>query len=135
MTCSLFICLAVRGTSYLVAVVYILTSSCALEWSVSTILIMLQGTMWRAVWQLHEDVAVACMACSELDVALGCLKALQAQFPSSMRVKNLHGLMLEAKGELDSAAELYDSIVAEQPANTTARRRQVCPRFAAKMQS
>lgn len=65
------------------------------------------------------------MSCGELDVAVHCLRALSGQFPKSLRVLNLQGMSLEARGELEQAAEVYDSIVADHPANTAARRRQV----------
>jgi predicted Zn-dependent protease len=78
-----------------------------------------------AVWQLHEDVAIAAMTCGEVKLAYQCWLALNDKFPKSVRVECLRGMLLEANGEQDSAAEVYDAVVEKHPANTTARRRQV----------
>jgi len=50
---------------------------------------------------------------------------LSAQFPDSLRVKRLDGMLWEAKGMFDMAMKEYDDILAEDPNNIFATKRQV----------
>jgi len=50
---------------------------------------------------------------------------LSAQFPESLRVKRLDGMLWEAKGMHDMAMKEYDDILAEDPHNIFATKRQV----------
>jgi hypothetical protein len=43
-----------------------------------------------------EQVCVAALDCNRLEVADACLKALSAEFPSSLRIRKLKALKLEA---------------------------------------
>ena len=42
-----------------------------------------------------EQVCVAALDCNRQDVADACLKALSAEFPTSMRIRKLKALKLE----------------------------------------
>ena len=53
------------------------------------------------------------------------LEILKAQFPNSLRVKRLEGMMWEAKGETKLASTSYDEILAEDPSNLLALKRHV----------
>jgi ER membrane protein complex subunit 2 len=50
---------------------------------------------------------------------------LSAQFPESLRVKRLEGMLCEARGLYDMAMEKYDEILAEDPNNMQATKRQI----------
>jgi len=50
---------------------------------------------------------------------------LSAQFPDSLRVKRLEGMMWEAKGEFELAMNEYDDILKDDPNNMFAVKRQV----------
>lgn len=43
-----------------------------------------------------EQVCVAALDCNRLEVADACLKALLAEFPTSLRIRKLKALKLEA---------------------------------------
>eukprot|EP00608_Synchroma_pusillum_P004771 CAMPEP_0198430896 /NCGR_PEP_ID=MMETSP1452-20131203/16265_1 /TAXON_ID=1181717 /ORGANISM="Synchroma pusillum, Strain CCMP3072" /LENGTH=289 /DNA_ID=CAMNT_0044151347 /DNA_START=1 /DNA_END=870 /DNA_ORIENTATION=+ len=64
-----------------------------------------------------EQVVVACLELGDLEQAQSCLGRLQAQFPSSSRVKRLTGMHLEALGRGEEALKLYDEVLQENPAN------------------
>lgn len=53
------------------------------------------------------------------------LALLSTQFPDSLRVKRLQGMMWESKGEYDLAAAEYDAILADDPSNLLTLKRQV----------
>ena len=61
----------------------------------------------------------------EMRTAQEYITALSAQFPESQRVKRLEGIMWEAKGEADLAMAEYDDILAEDPSNPLAVKRQI----------
>jgi hypothetical protein len=43
-----------------------------------------------------EQVCVAALDCNKLEVADACLKALSTEFPTSLRIRKLKALKLEA---------------------------------------
>jgi len=53
------------------------------------------------------------------------LTTLSAQFPDSLRVKRLEGMLWEAKGEGELAIETYDEVLTDDPSNLLAVKRQV----------
>ena len=69
----------------------------------------------KADASMHEDLRVA----QEYG------NILSAQFPDSLRVKRLDGMLWEAKGMYDDAMKEYDEILAEDPHNILATKRQV----------
>mmetsp|Transcript_70624 Transcript_70624/g.193749 ORF Transcript_70624/g.193749 Transcript_70624/m.193749 type:complete len:325 (+) Transcript_70624:70-1044(+) len=50
---------------------------------------------------------------------------LSAQFPESLRVKRLDGMLWEAKGMFDMASKEYEAILAEDPNNILATKRMI----------
>ena len=75
------------------------------------------------LWTIHEQVFVAALDCGRLDLATSCLRALNKQFPRSLRVKKLRGMRLEALEDWENAKKIYESILAEDPANLIVRKR------------
>jgi len=61
----------------------------------------------------------------EMRLAQEFIATLSAQFPDSMRVKRLEGMMWEAKGDTDQAMILYEEILADDPSNLQVLKRQV----------
>lgn len=54
------------------------------------------------------------------------LSKLQRKFPGSQRVRKLEGMRCEARGDFADAGRIYEEMLAENPANSLARKRQVC---------
>uniref|UniRef100_A0A8C4QJB3 ER membrane protein complex subunit 2 n=1 Tax=Eptatretus burgeri TaxID=7764 RepID=A0A8C4QJB3_EPTBU len=77
------------------------------------------------VWIIHEQVFVAALDCSRLDLATLCLKQLRKQFTGSHRVRRLEGMRLEFMEKYEEANLLYDKIIQEDEANTAARKRKI----------
>jgi len=75
------------------------------------------------LWTIHEQVFVAALDCGRMDLAGNCLKALKKQFPKSLRVKKLEGMIYEALEEWNKARETYNAILEEDPANLIVRKR------------
>jgi len=62
---------------------------------------------------------------AEMQMAQEHITALSAQFPDSLRVKRLEGMMWEAKGEAELALDTYEEILQEDPSNLLVVKRQV----------
>lgn len=77
------------------------------------------------LWTIYEQVFLASLDCGKLDLATMCLKELNTQFPSSVRVRRLKGMRLEALGRFDDALKMYDKILDLEPANTAAHKRKI----------
>lgn len=75
------------------------------------------------LWVLYEQVCVAALDCCRIDLAEECLGALKKQFPASKRVSKLQGMYHEAKKEYENAEQVYNAMIAEDPANLIARKR------------
>ncbi|KAF9582282.1 ER membrane complex subunit 2, partial [Lunasporangiospora selenospora] len=76
-------------------------------------------------WPVYEQVAIAALDIGDDDLAQKCIKALEAQFPGSARVRRLHGMTLEAQGNLKDAGIIYKEILQEDETNVLAAKRQV----------
>ncbi|XP_066992830.1 ER membrane protein complex subunit 2-A [Anabrus simplex] len=72
-----------------------------------------------------EQVCVAALDCNRLDIADRCLQALSSEFPTSLRVRKLQALKLEAMEKYDEALELLDSIIKRDETNAAPRKRRV----------
>ncbi|KAJ9585077.1 hypothetical protein L9F63_020585 [Diploptera punctata] len=72
-----------------------------------------------------EQVCIAALDCNRLDVADCCLKALSAEFPTSMRIRKLKALKLEALERFDEAMDVLDSIIKVDETNAAPRKRKV----------
>jgi len=92
------------------------------------------------LWVMYEQVYVALLQYGksgkhalsadavmpeDLRVAQEYGNILSAQFPDSLRVKRLDGMLWEAKGMHDMALKEYDEILAEDPNNLLATKRQI----------
>ena len=62
---------------------------------------------------------------AEMKLAQQYINLLSNQFPDSLRVKRLEGMIWEAKGEADLAMGEYEDILAEDPSNLLVVKRQV----------
>jgi len=98
------------------------------------------GRLGAEVWAMYEQVYIALLhygrrpraagggaqePSEEMRLASEYYSLLAARFPDSMRVKQLEGMMWEAKGEYDMAMADYDEILEEEPNNLAALKRQV----------
>merc|ERR1719473_2130859 len=54
-----------------------------------------------------------------------CLKSLEKQFPSSVRVERLKGIHCESRQKYDEAQNVYKKILSEKPEDTFVRKRMV----------
>lgn len=72
---------------------------------------------------------MAAMDTGDLKLADEHLQHLQKKFPGSQRVKRLDGMRSEAGGDFSTAGKIYESMLEENPANSLARKRQVCRWF------
>lgn len=70
---------------------------------------------------------MAAMDVGDLNSADEQLKILKGKFPESQRVRRLEGMRFEAGGNLTEAGKVYKEMLAENPANSLARKRQVRP--------
>jgi len=75
------------------------------------------------LWAVYEQVAVAALHLDREDWYEHCYKCLSSQFPKSMRVKRLEGMMFEKKKQWQQAEKLYSEILTEKPADTATRKR------------
>ncbi|KAG0221305.1 hypothetical protein B0O80DRAFT_532888 [Mortierella sp. GBAus27b] len=76
-------------------------------------------------WLVYEQVAIAALDVGDDALAQRCIQALEKKFPGSARVHRLHGMQLEAAGNLSQAAEIYKAILQEDETNVLAAKRQV----------
>ncbi|XP_063227537.1 ER membrane protein complex subunit 2-A-like [Bacillus rossius redtenbacheri] len=72
-----------------------------------------------------EQVCVAALDCNRQEVAELCLKALRAEFPTSLRVHRLRVLQLEALQQYDEALDLLEKIIKQDETNAAPRKRKV----------
>ncbi len=77
------------------------------------------------MWNLREQIAVAAVDEGEFSLASEHIAALQKQFPDSIRVNRIQGMLLEAKGQYAEAIELYDSLLKKDLANVAIMKRKV----------
>lgn len=68
-------------------------------------------------WAVYEQVCIAACDCGDIDIAQQCHSALDVQFPHSIRVGYLNGLILEASSNYDEALELYTSLLKRDETN------------------
>jgi len=72
-----------------------------------------------------EQVCVAALDCNRHEVADVCLRALSTEFPTSLRIRKLKALKLEALERYDEALDLLDSIIKQDETNAASRKRRV----------
>ncbi|MCL7044605.1 hypothetical protein MKW94_002433 [Papaver nudicaule] len=76
-------------------------------------------------WTLYEQVAIAAMDCQRIDIAKDCVKVLQKQFPESVRVGRLEGMLVEAKGSYEDADNIYESLLEDNPLDQVIHKRRI----------
>ncbi|GAA5897104.1 Emc2p [Sporobolomyces salmoneus] len=76
-------------------------------------------------WIVKEQLAVAALECGQLELASVLIDRLDAQFPSkeSQRILSLKGMLFEAKGDLESARQLYEQRLKEKETDVLIRKR------------
>ncbi|CAM9935117.1 unnamed protein product [Pylaiella littoralis] len=77
------------------------------------------------LWVVHEQMVVAALDSGDLATAHEQLEVLRKKFPGSQRVRRLEGMRCEAERNFSAAAKVYEEMLAENPANSLARKRQV----------
>ncbi|ONK80223.1 uncharacterized protein A4U43_C01F15280 [Asparagus officinalis] len=76
-------------------------------------------------WTLYEQVAIAAMDCQRVDIAKDCIAELRKQFPGSMRVGRLEGMLLEVKGAWPEAEKAYQRLLEDNPLDQVIHKRKV----------
>jgi len=77
-------------------------------------------------WMVLEQVAVAALDCSRGEIVADCLERLIDQFGhGSLRIRRLIAMKMEMAEKWDEAHELLDSIIEEDEANSSARKRKI----------
>lgn len=83
------------------------------------------GLFGDQVWDVYEYVAMSALDCYRPDMVKYCLGKLVERFPSSVRVKRMQGMALEAEGKAKEAADLYEELLVTDPANQAVKKRLV----------
>lgn len=101
------------------------------------------SSLSHEVWAIYEQVYISLLQhgssagrrggaakelageSDEMRQATEIIATLAAQFPDSLRVKRLEGMMWEAKGEADLALESYEEVLEADPSNLQAIKRQI----------
>ncbi|EPQ29725.1 uncharacterized protein PFL1_02945 [Pseudozyma flocculosa PF-1] len=77
------------------------------------------------LWAFLEQVGAAAIELGRWELAEPCLSRLQSRFPASARVKCLHGMLLEGKGEYSRALDFYEAELEQDGTSVTLSRRLV----------
>ena len=82
------------------------------------------------VWAVYEQTLVAALDVDDAPLRDACQSALLKRFgganPPSQRLERLEGLVAEAAGDWEAALQRYKGVLAQNPANSTALKREVC---------
>ncbi|WOL05436.1 ER membrane protein complex subunit 2-A-like [Canna indica] len=84
-----------------------------------------RSRLGREEWTLYEQVAIAAMDCQQYDIAKDCIAVLSKEFPGSIRVGRLEGLLLEAKGSWAEAENAYARLLENSPLDQAIHKRRV----------
>ena len=77
-------------------------------------------------WMVIEQVTIAAMDTNRVDIVNQCMKKLIEKFgASSLRIRRLQAMMLEMVERWDEAIDVLDSILEEDVANSSARKRKI----------
>uniref|UniRef100_A0A158QET3 TPR_REGION domain-containing protein n=1 Tax=Hymenolepis diminuta TaxID=6216 RepID=A0A158QET3_HYMDI len=74
-------------------------------------------------WIVLEQVLIAALDVHDLETAQICLNHLRKRFPESIRVKRLHGMLLEASNQFEEARSLYKEIIDAESTDIISRKR------------
>lgn len=90
-----------------------------------------RARLGNEVWDVYEQVAIAAMDCSSLEVAEACVGALITRFSEeSLRVAKLKAMWHEARGDFRQAELIYDNLLEEHPAEAPLHKRKIAMRKA-----
>ena len=82
------------------------------------------------VWAVYEQTLVAALDVDDAPLRDACQSALLKRFgganPPSQRLERLEGLVAEAAGDWEGALKRYKGVLEQNPANSTALKREVC---------
>ena len=82
------------------------------------------------VWAVYEQTLVAALDVDDAPLRDACPSALLKRFgganPPSQRLERLEGLVAEAAGDWEGALKRYKGVLEQNPANSTALKREVC---------
>ncbi|XP_067625274.1 ER membrane protein complex subunit 2-like isoform X2 [Eurosta solidaginis] len=93
--------------------------------------------LWEAILESHihktgnehhlilEQVILAALDISRLDIAGKCIEILSIDFPQSTRVVKFEAMRLEALQMYDEATDLLDEIIAKDETNPAPRKRKI----------
>ncbi|SNX87159.1 uncharacterized protein MEPE_05869 [Melanopsichium pennsylvanicum] len=74
------------------------------------------------LWSVLEQVAIASIECSRFDLAQLCISRVSTRFPTSQRVIQLQGMLLEGQANPSAALALYENALAKEPSLILSRR-------------
>lgn len=72
-----------------------------------------------------EQVLIAGVDCSKLNIAEKCVKELHKEFPNSCRVKILESMIYEADENYNKAIQILNEVIKQDITNSAARKRKV----------
>lgn len=72
-----------------------------------------------------EQVVIAAIDCSEMNIAEICIKELHKDFPNSCRVRILESMMHEADENYSKALQILNDVIKQDVTNSAARKRKV----------
>ncbi|XP_042391367.1 ER membrane protein complex subunit 2-like [Zingiber officinale] len=76
-------------------------------------------------WTLYEQVAFAAFDCQQHNVAKDCVAVLSKEFPGSLRVGRLEGMLLEAENSWAEAEKVYARLLEDNPLDQIIYKRKV----------
>jgi len=76
-------------------------------------------------WLVYEQVYIASLDNHNFLVSNDCLAALKSQYPNSIRVNKLAGMISEASGNFNEADKLYKAILSTDETNAHVSKRRV----------
>lgn len=83
------------------------------------------STYHFSVWNLREQLAIAALDQGEIDLAKEQIASLTKQFPDSVRVGRIQGMLHEAQGQFTEAMKLYEELLKKDLANIAIMKRKV----------
>lgn len=72
-----------------------------------------------------EQILIAAVDCSKLNVAEKCIRELYKEFPNSCRVKILESMIHEADENYNKALQILNDVIKQDVTNSAARKRKV----------
>lgn len=79
------------------------------------------------IWDLYEKIFISCCDCGDHENSSRILEILMNKFGTeSSRIKRLKAMKLESLYKYDSALELYNEILQQDPTNIHSLKREIC---------